>query len=490
MDSDKLRAAFPNTCVYKDQKINATFKASQVPAFLRDWILKKKARSDGSIGDMEDLVNYFSEIVPSKSQVDYIKDAARNNSGKKFLAQVKFRFDAAKNRYNFEIRDLGLGFGETLIEDFVWNRVKDDLMANNGGWGLVSLGYKPPEGPGDKGAFMLESFKNFCPYRVNLDVYRQARTNFTAEEWMDVLLGAIDYNPEGYENLAPGDPAGACEVWRRKHTMLTRLLPFVQPNLNLVELAPKGTGKSYLFSNMGKYGSLVISRLSRADLVFNKSTKQPGMVTVNDFIALDEIQSIKFNDDTEMQGVLKGYMESGEINIGSDHVTGSAGIILLGNIPENQMRDDCDMFQNLPDIFHESALLERFHGFIKGRNIPRLAENLKVNGWALNTEYFSEIMHLLHGTNESMRYRGVVEALVTYPENADTRDTEAVRRLCTAYLKLLFPHATSPEIIDKEEFKRYCLEPAVQMRTTIRRQLQIIDPGAYGKKQMAEYGVK
>jgi ATP-dependent Lon protease len=109
---------------------------------------------------------------------------------------------------------------------------------------------------------------------------------------------------------------------------------------------------------------------------------------------------------------------------------------------------------------------------------------------ALNTEYFSEIMHLLRQPAETMIYRHVVEHLVNYPSEADTRDTEAVLRLCTGYVKLFFPHITDPAKMDMGEFKRYCLRPAVTMRTIIRRQLQAIDPDEYGNKNMAAYTVR
>ena len=183
-------------------------------------------------------------------------------------------------------------------------------------------------------------------------------------------------------------------------------------------------------------------------------------------------------------------MERGEITVGKNRIIGEAGVILLGNILQTEMDETQDMFKRLPEVFHESALLDRFHGFIRGRSIPRMTENLKVNGWALNTEYFSEIMHLLRQPSETLIYRHTVERLVSYPSEADTRDTEAILRLCTAYLKLLFPNVTEPSKIDKGEFKRFCLRPAVQMRTVIRQQLQAIDPLEYGKKNLAAYTLR
>ena len=108
----------------------------------------------------------------------------------------------------------------------------------------------------------------------------------------------------------------------------------------------------------------------------------------------------------------------------------------------------------------------------------------------MNMEYFSEIMHLMRTQSECLMYRGVVEELIDYPSSADTRDTEAVIRICTAYLKLLFPHVTSADMANAEDFSFYCLRPAIEMRTVIRQQLQIIDPKEYGKKNMAVYGIK
>ena len=137
----------------------------------------------------------------------------------------------------------------------------------------------------------------------------------------------------------------------------------------------------------------------------------------------------------------------------------TAGIILCGNISKEAMDQDAttDMFQELPRVFHESALIERFHGFIKGWDIPRMNDDLKISGWALNSEYFCSILHELR---EDASYRSVVDKLMIVPDAADTRDTEAVKRIATAYLKLLFPHVRHAEDISPREFNRYCLRRA------------------------------
>ena len=478
MDTAKLRSAFPETTVFKSPSTNALFKAANTPSFLRDWILHRKADASGHIADPDALNGYVRSIIPGREDSLVIRGEALDGQTRKFLAKVDIDLKSGSGCHTFAIDILGITHSQTIIEDYVWERIRSSVERTAGGWGLVRLGYQPPSGPGKRdGRFTLLDFKSFRPYTIDLGAFVEARRAFTVEEWLDVLLGAIDYNPDGYASIL------------QKHTMLTRLLPFVEPRLNLVELAPKGTGKSYLFGQVGKYGWLVSGgKLTRAKMFYDMNYKRFGLVADNDFVALDEIQSIDFTEPGEMQGALKAYMESGEATVGQIRVTGDAGILLLGNIDIESQRADVDRFRNLPAIFHESALLDRFHGFIRGIDIPRMTPAYYANGWALNTEYFCEIMHRLRG--ESLTYRGVVEALVDYPKTADTRDTEAVLRIATAYLRLLFPHVRDPKDIAPEDFRRWCLEPAVAMRAIIRRQLQLIDPKEFGGKDMANYAIR
>ena len=133
---------------------------------------------------------------------------------------------------------------------------------------------------------------------------------------------------------------------------------------------------------------------------------------------------------------------------------------------------------HIPQSFQETALLDRIHGFVKGWDIPRMNDSLKVNGWALNSEYFCSILHELRN---DMSYRALVEKMVETPDHADTRDTEAIKRLATAYLKLLFPNARSESDIDKIEFRDYCLLPAMKMRRIIKLQQGMIDTEYRGK---------
>lgn len=278
-----------------------------------------------------------------------------------------------------------------------------------------------------------------------------------------------DYNAAGYVDE------------NQKLTMLTRLLPFVEKRLNLIELAPKGTGKSYVFGRISRYGWLSSGGvMSRAKMFYDISKRTEGLVSGHDLITLDEVQTISFTDVDEMRAALKGYLESGVFTVGNYEGTATAGMVLCGNISKETMEQDgtTDMFYELPAVFHESALIERFHGFIKGWNIPRMTDDLKICDWALNSEYFCSILHELR---EDTSYRAIVDDLIIVPDGADTRDTEAVKRISTAYLKLLFPKVRCAANVNPLEFKRYCLKRAISMRAIIRNQLGIMDSEYRGK---------
>ncbi len=495
-DEDKLRKVFPDTTIYKDPSVTAVFKDAKIEAFLRDWIIKKLAGPDGRIENTDKLSEYISKIIPKSSDRNRLIEEARNEGiTRPFLAKINIAFNHIKNEYCFEISSLGFNFKDTVIESYVWDKIKDQLIAEAGGWGMVKLGYDPPI-DNTPGRFTLKEFRNFCPYEVNIDAYKAARAQYeSTEEWMDILLGAIDYDADGFKKEGYNHD----DVWLAKHTMLTRLLPMIQPRVNLIELAPQQTGKSYIFGKIDKYGWLAGGgSLSRAKLFLDMrpGSKTKGLVTFNDYVAIDEIKSIKFTNDKEMAGILKGYMEDGYVNVGGTKVEGEAGIVFLGNISVNDMVNGHDMFKELPDVFRDTALIQRIHGFVPGHYIPPLSSTMYKKGWALNTEYFTEIMHTMRSKSENVYFRGLVEDLVKCTSRNGTisgREEEAIKRLCTAYMKLFFPHANEDLIQTtdfKRDFNRYCLQPAVKMQEKVLEQMAIINPEEFGDKSMASYTLR
>lgn len=469
---DKLRIYFDEMVVYKDLKNSNFFSALSLPSFTRDWLLRKFEDEEGNF-DHEELAEFVKRFIPKKNDWIAIKSRiVKDNEHVRMLAKIAIEIDIRTGEVSFSLPDFGLSSKETIIEDDVWETCKNELVSGREVWGMIELAYRLPDDsvmPKQPGKIRLRSFKNFCPYTIELDYYKDVRTKFETSQWIDLLLGAVDYNADGYKNE------------EEKLTMLTRLLPFVEKRLNLIELAPKGTGKSYLFGRVSRYGWLSSGGvMSRAKMFYDISKRMEGLVSGHDFITLDEVQTISFTDVDEMRAALKGYLESGVFTVGNYEGTASSGVILCGNISKETMDSDgtTDMFRELPKVFHESALIERFHGFIKGWNIPRMTDDLKISGWALNSEYFCSILHELR---EDTTYRAIVDKLVVVPEGADTRDTEAVKRIATAYLKILFPNVRNTEDIKPREFNRYCLRRACNMRATIKMQLGIMDVEYRGK---------
>lgn len=479
--SDRLRDCFDEMVVYKNLSEMSFLKTLKLPAFLRDWVLKNFEDDDGSF-DVEELLDFVSTYMPRKEEWLSIKNRiSKEYERVKLLTRIDIDIDIKTGEVTFALPDYGLTNKETIIEDAVWDNVKDELVKSNEIWGIVELGYRPPDDsvkPKITGKIKLTDFKSFTPYNIDLDFYKDVRSEFSIKEWIDILLGAIDYNPNGYADD------------HEKLAMLQRLLPFVEKNLNIIELAPKGTGKSYLFGNISKFGLLVDGgTVSRPKMFYDKARRTTGFIVGHDYVAIDEVKKVQFTDVSQMQSIFQGYMESGKCNVDGFTVTSDAGVVFLGNIEQSNMDEYKNMLTELPSLFRESALVDRMHGFVKGWDIPPMKPELKVSGWALNTEYFCSILHLLR---DDISYRAIVDRLVQVSDGAYERHVEAVKRLTTAYLKLLFPGVRTAKDVDPHLFMQYCLRPAIKMRSIIQKQLEILDPDEYRKpaKQMPQFTLR
>lgn len=462
---EKLRECFDEMVVYKDLKKSNFFSSLGLPSFLRDWVLKKFEDENGQY-DIDEVNDFVRTYLPKENEWISIKDRIiHENERVQILTKIQVHIDVSTGAITFSLPNFGLSYLETIIEKSVWEKYKDELLSSSETWGVVELGYRAPDDqarPKIFGKIKLTGFTSFCPYTVDLDFYKDVRNEFTLNEWIDVLLGAMDYNASGYSST------------NKKLAILSRLLPFVEKRLNILELAPKGTGKSYVFGNISKHGLLTDGgKVTRAKMFYDAGKHRPGFIHGHDFVAIDEVKLVKFSDDNEMRSILQGYMERGKFNIGGYEGQSDAGVVLLGNIMHEKMNEYSNMMDELPPLFKESALMDRIHGFIKGWDIPKMSDNLKVSGWALNSEYFCSILHTLR---DDISYRAIVDQIVDFSDNAYVRHTEAVKRIATAFLKLLFPNVRSVKDINRKEFSRYCLEPAVKMRQIIWMQMAILDP--------------
>ena len=240
--TDKLRECFDEMVVFKDIKNTSFFSGLNLPSFLRDYLIKTFQDESGDI-DYDGMDDFIKQRIPRKEEWMSIKNKIVIEGERvKFLTKISVDISVSTQEITFSLPDFGLSNRETIIEPHVWEQVKSELINSRDVWGIVELGYKYPDNfdavltdnkikSKEKGKIRLLSFKNFCPYSIDLDYYKDIRSEFNIHEWIDVVLGAVDYNASGYKDE------------HEKLAVLTRLLPFIEKRLNLIELAPKGTGK-------------------------------------------------------------------------------------------------------------------------------------------------------------------------------------------------------------------------------------------------------
>lgn len=486
MLEDKVREVFADMIVLKDPLRSEYFSNLSIPSYMRDWLVMKFSDEEGNI-DFDSVKRYIKRYIPNREDFEQYKFQMVNGEMVQFLARIRVNVDVKSGKTLFELPDFGGskgGAGGVVAHD-VAEEWQSTLLRESENWGIISLMWMMEGTPSKpKGVITLVSYKPFCPYEVDLDFYREARKEFDIHEWIDVLISAVDYNPNGYSD----DETGTAE--QKKLNFLRRLLPFIEKRVNLIELAPKGTGKSYVFEKISKRGWLISGgTVSRASLIYDNAKKTGGLLTRFDYVGFDEVQSITFEQPGQIQQALKHYMEFGEIKGFDAALTADAGVIVLGNINADRFNINTNMVEHISEVFGESATLDRFHGFIPGWLIPRMTTGMICKGWAINTEYFAEVLHAMR---EDLSYSAIVDELLDYRSNADKRHMTAIKRLCTALLKLLFPHVQSVEDIDRQEFIDYCLNPAIEMRSVIYKQLCIIDPKEYNvsSKRIPEISIK
>lgn len=471
----KIREVFRGAAVYKNPSNYEVFNGRNLPSFVKDYLISTHVDGNGTFR-RDALVKFLDEHIP----IDNNAILARLKRGETLTLLSRFIIstDLAKNKTHFAIPDMGIKASDTEIPAYLIDQYPDDLIDGEK-WGLLKIVYIAPMDRGTRGYVEMASYKPFRPMeKLDMDTIRQCRDRFSLSEWIDVIISSMEYTPSAFKTLT------------QKLEFITRLLPFAEPRLNMVELAPKGTGKSYVYGNLSKFVWLLGGgRITRAKLFYDRSTKRPGIMRSFDLVAFDEIQSITFSDPLEMRSFLKNYLEYGNVKVDNYEFMSECGLMLLGNIPLSGAGYPLDnrYFDTLPESFKESALLDRFHGFIEGWLIPRVNVDMAIHDWTLNVEFFSEVLHKLR--TETI-YAKIVDEMVEVPPKADMRHTKAVKRMATAYLKLLFPNVISKEMIDTETFDMYCLQPAIRRRDIIRQQCSNIDTENSYSKPMPEYKVR
>jgi ATP-dependent Lon protease len=343
-----------------------------------------------------------------------------------------------------------LGINDAYINDEMIQQHPD--LLNQGMWGVVQL-VNTPDG------VILDHFRPMQA-TIDLSLYKEARAQFTLEEWLALMLISMGYNPDAF---TPDEQV----------LLLSRLLPLVQKNMHMIELAPKGTGKSYIYENISPRVRLVSGgNVSPAVLFVNNATNQWGILARYSVVVLDEVQTLKFDSPGEIIGGLKGYLANGRLTRGGRNETSSdAGLVLLANILldryQRPLRDP--LVRDLPLFMQETAFLDRMRALIPGWQLPKLSADSFAQSIGLKSDFFGDALIALRNDLEIDQLAARRIRLVG--NNIYKRNLDSVYAIASGMVKLLFPHG----VFSDEEFAYYCVRPATQLRQNIWDQLQRLD---------------
>lgn len=436
----------------------AGFGARAIPTYVGEWILGRYLE-DGVLADSsrQKVAAFIAKYLPAKGQKDEIKDVLLRQEVVKLLddysVTVNLRSGQRQLRIPFlDMNDAQLSGG---IVD------KNSLLLSSGVWGVGELFYLPPDGEDRRrGEVWMRDFKAFQVGALDLDYFIESRRAFTLDQWRDLLVSSMGFNPAIYST-------------RQKAILLTRILPLIEPRVNLVELAPKGTGKSFVFDNVSRYARVVSGgKVSPAVLFHNLASNTPGLVTRYDAVVFDEVQSVSGDAAGELIAGLKVYLESGRFSRGKTEATAEAGLVMLGNISMDDQRQplylEQGIFKEIPSFLCETAFIDRIHGIIPGWEMPRVSGDTPSRTMGFKGDFFSEVLHRLRS---SVAYTDYVKINMQLEGCNDLRDRNAITRLASAYLKLLFPDLQPTP----DEFREHCVRPAVELRQRVRDELHKLD---------------
>jgi len=455
----KAKDFYGEVVINKGLMSKAGFGARAIPVYVGEWIISQFMDGDELTEDGRDeLVNTVSKYLPQKADKNTILNRLMSQEEVRILDDFRVNVNLDRQTHELSIPLLDVTNGmvqKSLIED-------NPMLLKTGMWGLGTLRYVPPDGQDvKKGQIWMVDFKAFQTPGVDLEYYRDSRKQFSIDEWVDLLVSSCQFNPDVHR-------------LPQKLLLLSRIIPLVEPRVNLSELAPKGTGKSFVFDNISRYAAVIPGgKLSAPTLFFNSNTKQIGLIPRYDVVVVDEIQKIQTDASGEAMASLKMYLESGRYRRATGDLGSSeAGFVMLGNITLGSNRmplyESHGIFKELPLALQESAFIDRIHGLIEGWFMPRVSRNTPSRSLGFKGDFFSEVLHELR---VDLRFADYVSQNIRLPKCDDMRDNKAISRLAEGFLKLLFP---SLELSD-EDFITYCVNPAVRMRQQIRDELSKID---------------
>lgn len=482
----KFLEIFPGKVVRKDLT-SLMKKGANVPTYVLEYLLGMYCATDDEeaieIG-LSKIKRILSENYVRPDQSEYVKSKIKENGQYTIIDKITVVFDDREDKYvarftnlrmdPFEVSSDLVIHNEKLLVGGIWCILKieyvgldrereeneqetfeEDIFGNQKKKKKIKKKKSKYDSP-----FEIASLKPIQMPNLDLDEIKQVRSNFSKEEWMTLLLRSAGYEPEELTE-------------KEKLHYLLRFVPFIQKNYNLVELGPRGTGKSHAYSELSPYSILMSSGTTTvSNMFYNMASHRVGLVGNWDCIAFDEVAGIT-QASADMVQIMKNYMANGSFARGADSISSDASIAFEGNTFRSvaDMMRTTNLFEPFPEEFNnDSAFFDRIHAYLPGWETPKLRSSLFTKRYGLISDCFSEFCH-------AMRKYDFTNSFSQYFElnnQFNTRDTIAVGRTFSGMAKLIYPD----ENMTKEE-TREILEYAIECRRRVKEQLRKMTPGEF-----------
>lgn len=449
----KAREVFGNLVIDKRRLPMSQLRKRGVPAYVGEWVLDAIVPGEGPLtsDQSEQLQEWANRFIPGPRDAGRIKHRLKNGEHVKVLTPVEVEIQLHKNKAEQFARLKLLGIQKAYISDELVRQ--NPGLLDEGMWGVTELLYV--EGVG----VVVTSFRPMQA-SVDIELFQEARREFTLEEWRWLLLLSMGYNPEVF---LPDEQT----------LLLSRLIPLVQKSAHLMELAPKGTGKSYIYENISPHVKLVSGgNISPAVMFVNNATERWGILARYAVVVLDEVQTLRFDKPAEIVGGLKGFLANGRLSRGGLHETSSdCSFVMLANISLNEQQKPVKqpLIEELPEFLRETAFLDRIRGLLPGWHLRKLTADCFANTVGLKADFFGEALLALRNELEIDEY--CQRHLRIKGSKRYHRNEEAVRCLASGLMKILFPHGE----VDSEQFRQYCVKPSAWLRQQVWSQIYLLD---------------
>lgn len=450
---EKINQHFAGLVVRKD--LVKTVKGNAiVPTYVLEYLLGQYCATNDE-ATIQAGIDTVREILRKhyvhRNEAGLVRSTIKEKGRHKVIDRISVALNDKSDAYEAEFANLGI---KKVVIDSATVKAHPKLLVG-GVWCIADLEYMFTE---DKNAspWILASIKPIQLSHFDFDGYVEARKQFTTEEWIDLLIQSVGFNPQMFGK-------------RNKLSQLVRLIPFCERNYNLIELGPKGTGKSHIYSEFSPHGILISGgEVTVPKLFVHNGTGKLGLVGYWDVVAFDEFAGKQKRVDKALVDIMKNYMANKSFSRGVETLGAEASMVFVGNTDHTvpYMLKHSDLFDPLPEKFHDSAFLDRLHGYIPGWEVDVIRGEMFSSGYGFVVDYLAEILRSLRSHDFSDRYK----ANFRLSDDISTRDRDGINKTFSGLMKILFPSGEASQTEIEE-----ILRVAIEGRKRVKDQLLRID---------------